>query len=105
MAHRLAPQARADLDQIWDYVLLETGSESTADRTIDTIAERFYLLAQWPRIGRVRNDLRRRLAQPPGGRLPDFLPHQSWRHRHIAGAPWPTRHRLSVPPVTRAGSS
>ena len=70
MAHRLALQARADLDQIWDYILLETGSETAANRTIDTIAERFYLLAQWPRIGRVRNDLRRGLRSHPAG---DYL--------------------------------
>jgi toxin ParE1/3/4 len=70
MAHRLAPHARADLDQIWDYILMETGSEITADRVIDTIVERFYLLAQWPRIGRVRSDLRRGLRSHPAG---DYL--------------------------------
>ena len=70
MAHRLAPQARADLDRIWDFILTETGSETAADRTVDTIAERFYLLARWPRIGRPRNDLRRGLRSHPAG---DYL--------------------------------
>jgi toxin ParE1/3/4 len=61
MAHRLAPQARNDLDEIWDYIFRESGSDIVADRTIDIIAERFSLLTQWPRVGRTRNDLRRGL--------------------------------------------
>jgi hypothetical protein len=31
MPHRLAPRARTDLDEIWHYVALESGSEATAD--------------------------------------------------------------------------
>jgi hypothetical protein len=34
-AHRLALQARADLDEIWTYVARESGSEAVADRLID----------------------------------------------------------------------
>jgi toxin ParE1/3/4 len=67
LAHRLAPQARADLDQIWDYIFKETGGEAAADSTIDMIVERFLLLAKWPRIGRRRDDLRRGLRSYPAG--------------------------------------
>lgn len=52
MRIRLAPQARADLDEIWLYVAQESGSISTATRLIDSIAGKFTLLAQHPFIGR-----------------------------------------------------
>lgn len=56
MAHRLAPRARADLDEIWQYLARESRSEAIADRQIDAITERFYLLATHPHIGRARDD-------------------------------------------------
>jgi toxin ParE1/3/4 len=67
VAHRLARQARADLDQIWDYIHSQTSNEAVADQVIDAIAERFGLLAQWPHIGRQRSDLRRGLRSHPVG--------------------------------------
>ena len=45
MAHRLAPQARAQLSIIWNYIASESGSAAAADRVIDAITERFFLLA------------------------------------------------------------
>jgi toxin ParE1/3/4 len=45
------------LDEIWDYVFLESGSEIVADRMLDSIAGRFDLLADWPTAGRGRDDL------------------------------------------------
>ena len=56
MAHRIAPEAEAELDNIWYYVAKESGSFQIADRLIDTITERFYLLACHPRIGRRRDE-------------------------------------------------
>ena len=58
MAHRLAPQAEIDLDEIWYYVAQEGANLEIADRLIDSIAERFLLLASHPHIGRSRSDLR-----------------------------------------------
>jgi toxin ParE1/3/4 len=58
MAHRLAPQARAELSSIWAYIVRESGNVAAADGIIDTITEHFYLLAQYPRMGRSRDDLR-----------------------------------------------
>jgi len=48
MAHRFAPEAVADLDAIWYYVATESGNVEIADRLIDSIAERFLLLASFP---------------------------------------------------------
>ena len=68
MAHRVAPQAEAELDDIWYYVAKESGSIEIADRLIDSITERFYLLARYPHIGRPRDeDLRPGLRSFPVG--------------------------------------
>ena len=68
MAHRVAPQAEAELDDIWYYVAKESGSIEIADRLIDSITERFYLLACHPHIGRLRDeDLRPGLRSFPVG--------------------------------------
>jgi toxin ParE1/3/4 len=57
MAHYLAPEAERDLDDIAYYIARETGSLDIAERLIDSITSRFYLLASHPRIGRTRDDL------------------------------------------------
>jgi toxin ParE1/3/4 len=56
MAHHVAPQAAADLDGIWYYVAVDSGSEEIADQLIDSITERFFLLAGHPYLGRQRDD-------------------------------------------------
>jgi plasmid stabilization system protein ParE len=56
MAHRVAPQAEAELDSIWYYVANESGSIEIADRLIDSITERFLLLSRNPRLGRRRDE-------------------------------------------------
>src|SRR5438093_4211271 len=58
MAYRLAPQAEADLEDIAFYVFVESASLELAERLIQSIAERFELLAAHPRAGRARDDLR-----------------------------------------------
>jgi toxin ParE1/3/4 len=68
MAHRRAPRADSDLDDIWYYIATESGSVETADRHIDSITERFYLLSRNPYIGRRRDDdLRPGLRSFPAG--------------------------------------
>ena len=68
MAHRLAPEAEPELDDIWYYVAKESGSIDIADRLVDSITERFYLLARHPHIGRRRDeDLRPGLRSFPVG--------------------------------------
>ena len=55
MAHRVAPQAEADLDGIWLYAAKESGSMDVATRLIDAITRRFFLLASFPYAGRSRD--------------------------------------------------
>ena len=52
MAHRVAPQAEADLDDIWLYTAKESGRIDVATRLIDAITSRFLLLARFPYVGR-----------------------------------------------------
>jgi toxin ParE1/3/4 len=56
MAHRVAPEAEAELDSLWYYVAKESGSIEIADRLIDSIVERFLLLSRNPRLGRRRDE-------------------------------------------------
>lgn len=55
MAHRVAAQAEADLDEIWLYVARESGSMETANRLVDSITDRFFFLSSFPHAGRVRD--------------------------------------------------
>ena len=41
MAHRLAPRAETDLDEIWYYTAKESGSIEIANRLIDSITDGF----------------------------------------------------------------
>jgi len=54
MSHRVAARAETDLDDIWLYVAKDSGSIETANRLIDTITDRFFVLASFPYIGRSR---------------------------------------------------
>lgn len=49
-------EALADLDDIWYYVAKESGSSDIANRLIDTITDRFFLLAGFPYLGRSRDE-------------------------------------------------
>lgn len=70
MGHRLAPQAKADLEDLAYYVFVESHSLDIADRLIESISERFLLLGTHPRAGRRRDDLRPGLRTFPVG---DYL--------------------------------
>jgi toxin ParE1/3/4 len=68
MADIRSPQADSDLDDIWYYVVTKSGSIEIADRLIDSITDRFLLLARHPSIGRARDeDLRPGLRSFPVG--------------------------------------
>lgn len=58
MSHRLSPAAEAELDEIWCYIARESGRPEVAGRVIESITERFYLLATYPQLGRRRDELR-----------------------------------------------
>ncbi len=53
MPYRLSALAEQDLEEIWSYVA-EDASPVTADRLIDAIFDRFELLTEQPRMGRLR---------------------------------------------------
>ena len=68
MAHLRTPQADSDLDDIWYYLANKSDSIDIADRFIDSIIDRFLLLAGHPNIGRSRDeDLRPGLRSFPVG--------------------------------------
>ena len=68
MGHCRTPQADSDLDDIWCYVATKSGNFDVADRFIDSITDRFFLLASHPNIGRARDDdLRSGLRSFPVG--------------------------------------
>jgi plasmid stabilization system protein ParE len=48
MAHRIAPEVECDLDDIWLYVATESGNMAVANRLVDSITDRFPLLAGFP---------------------------------------------------------
>jgi toxin ParE1/3/4 len=55
MAHLLAPEVEGELDDIWYYVVSQSGNTDLADSLIDSITERFLLLSTRPQIGRRRD--------------------------------------------------
>ena len=48
---RLSPEAEAELDGIWMHIALEGGSIDIATRVVESITERFWLLARYPLWG------------------------------------------------------
>jgi len=68
MGHVRSPEADSDLDSIWSFIASESRNAEIADRVIDSITERFLLLANYPNIGRRRDeDLRPGLRSFPVG--------------------------------------
>ena len=55
MAHRIAPGAAADLDNIWLYIARD-GTIEIANKLIDSITDHFFLLARYPHLGRARDE-------------------------------------------------
>jgi len=54
----IAPQARADLQSIWDYIGIEQDSPTVANDQCRRFFEKFSLLASQPLLGQLRDDLR-----------------------------------------------
>ena len=67
---RLSPEAEADLDEIWYYIAQRSGSLEMANRFVDSLTDRFSLLANNPYLGRRRDELRAGLRSFPVG---DYL--------------------------------
>jgi toxin ParE1/3/4 len=59
MALRVAPEVEPELDEIWSYLATESGDADVADRLINSITDRFFVLSRHPYLGRRRDyDLR-----------------------------------------------
>jgi toxin ParE1/3/4 len=52
MRIRIAGQARIDLDEIWLYIVQESGNMDAATRVIGSITEKFALFVRFPFIGK-----------------------------------------------------
>jgi plasmid stabilization system protein ParE len=65
---RLAPEAEAELDDIWLHIARESGAIDIATRVVEKITEHFWLLARYPYLGRARDeDLHPGLRSFPAG--------------------------------------
>jgi len=60
------PRAQSDLAEIWDYIADD--SEPAADEFIDTLDQKFQVLAARPLAGRVRDELAEGIRSFPVGR-------------------------------------
>ena len=56
MAHRVAPAATDDLDDIWIQIAKAGSSMDVATRLVDAITDRFFFLASFPYLGRTREN-------------------------------------------------
>jgi toxin ParE1/3/4 len=63
--YRVDPEARSDLDAIYDYIARD--NPRAAEALLDKIRTRFRLLAEQPSIGRTRPELAPRLRGLPVG--------------------------------------
>jgi toxin ParE1/3/4 len=63
--YRLTDQAQADLDEIWLYIAEH--NIPAADRFLDTLQEKFVLLAGQALLGRARSELAPNLRSLPIG--------------------------------------
>jgi len=61
----IAPEVEFELADIWHYIARESGSTEIANRIIESITQRFFLLAQSPHIGRRRDSWRPGLRSFP----------------------------------------
>jgi toxin ParE1/3/4 len=53
----IAPAARVELEEIWDYYALELQNPDAADGIRDEIFAAFHKLAKMPGMGHIRRDL------------------------------------------------
>jgi plasmid stabilization system protein ParE len=55
--YTLAPEARRDLDDIWDYLGIQVDNPNAACRVVETLHEKSELLARHPLMVERRQDL------------------------------------------------
>lgn len=67
MPYRVSPNAQEDLDRIFVYWAKRVSVE-TADRLIDRIADRFWLLGEYPRAGKLCDGIAQGVRSFPAGK-------------------------------------
>lgn len=67
---RVSATARTDLDDIWFYIAQD--DVTAADKFIQAVISKFLKLAEWPEIGRQREELSPRLRSLAVGRCVIF---------------------------------
>ena len=107
MPYRLSALAEQDLDEIWSYVA-DDASPTAADRLIDAIVDRFELLAEQPRMGRLRPEFGEGLDSPSGSPCMSCITSPDARHEKSIVAPrsrWYLYSTYSYGPSTRSRES
>jgi toxin ParE1/3/4 len=67
-AFRIAPEAKADLEEIWDYLGIRQEAPVAARRQVEILFHKFSLLALHPLLGEARPDLGGELRSFAAGR-------------------------------------
>jgi toxin ParE1/3/4 len=57
-SYTISDKAASDLAQLWDRISEDSGSDKIADRFVDRLLEDFQLLADFPQMGKARDDLK-----------------------------------------------
>jgi toxin ParE1/3/4 len=57
-SYTISDKAASDLAQLWDRISEESGNDMVADRFVDGLLEDFQLLADFPQMGKARDDLK-----------------------------------------------
>ena len=89
MPYRLSALAEQDLEEIWSYVAKDA-SPTTADGLVDAIIKRFELLAEQPKMGRLRPELGAGVRSFTVEKSRHLLPARCG-HPHRQSSPWPAR--------------
>jgi toxin ParE1/3/4 len=55
--YSIAPRAKADLDEVWDYLGIRKDAPAAARRQVEMLFDKFSLLAAHPLLGEARSDL------------------------------------------------
>jgi plasmid stabilization system protein ParE len=81
MRYRVSNDAERDLDEIFLY-WAKRASLEVADRVIDSITERFWLLGEHPDAGKPVIDVAPRVKCFPRRKVLNLLPQNAPRHGH-----------------------
>ena len=85
--YRVSKEAENDLDDIFAY-WAERASLDIADRLIDAIVDRFWLLGEYPESGRECDDIKPGTRCFPAAKYLNLLPKNAAGSRNRSCLPW-----------------